>query len=76
MDKDNKQYAPVEQILDWGPWEFISHAAFAILFIVIIYFFFVRPNEHSLTNWLLLLIGVGVAVQIHQNINLKRRLGQ
>lgn len=64
----------VEQLLNWEKWEVLTHLAVAILFIVVIYMLATSPDQRSLTNLLLLLIALGVAVQIHQNINIKRTM--
>ncbi len=64
----------VSNVLSWKPWEILSHLAVAVLFIYVAYLLMVNPQERTLTNWLLLLIALAVAVQIHQNINIKRGL--
>ena len=64
----------VEQLLNWEKWEVLTHLAVVILFIVVIYMLATSPDQRSLTNLLLLLIALGVAVQIHQNINIKRTM--
>ena len=62
----------VTNMLGWSSWEIITHLAVAILFIYVIYLLVVNPQERTVSNMLLLLIALTVAVQIHQNINLKR----
>nr|QBK87325.1 MAG: hypothetical protein LCMAC201_02350 [Marseillevirus LCMAC201] len=63
-----------DNILSWKPWEILLHLAVAVLFIYVAYLLMVNPQERTLTNWLLLLIALAVAVQIHQNINIQRGL--
>jgi len=65
---------PLNKVLDWSVWEIILHLAFALLFIGVIYIFVVHPTDRTLTNWLLLLVSLGIAVQIHQNINIQKRM--
>ena len=64
----------VTQILSWRPWGLLTHLAVAVLFIYVVYLLVVNPQERTLTNWLLLLIALAVAAQIHQNINVQRSL--
>nr|QBK88207.1 MAG: hypothetical protein LCMAC202_05690 [Marseillevirus LCMAC202] len=64
----------VNKVLSWKPWEILTHLAVTALFLYVAYLLIVNPRERTLTNWLLLLIALAVAVQIHQNINIQRGL--
>jgi len=71
---EEKSENVVENVINWQPWEMLLHIAVVILFIFVAYLFVVSPEQRSLTNYLLLLIAFGVAVQIHQNINIQGRM--
>lgn len=64
----------ISSTLRWEAWEIITHIAVVVLFIYVAYLFAVSPEQRTLTNSLLLLIALAVAVQIHQNINIQRGL--
>ena len=64
----------VNTVLSWKPWEILTNLAIADLYLYVAYLLIVNPQERSLTNWLLLLIALAVAVQIHQNINIQQGL--
>ena len=79
MDNDLKRIEQktenvLKDILNWQPWEILTHLAAALIFAYVAYLFVVSPQQRTLTNWLLLLIALAVAVQIHQNINIQKRL--
>ncbi len=62
------------KFLSWKHWELLTHLAIVILFVCVAYLLYTNPLERTVTNWLLLLIALAVAVQIHQNINVQRGL--
>ncbi len=64
----------VNQFLNWQAWEMITHLAVFVLFVYVIYLLFTSLRERTVTNWLLLLIALAIGVQIHQNINLQKKL--
>lgn len=70
----SKTASPFDKILHWRSWEVIIHVMFAILFIYIAYEFLRHSDNRTTTNVLLLLIALGIALQVHQNINLKAQL--
>lgn len=69
VEKEGKNI--IDAILTWALWEKILHIAVAVVFVVVLYFFLVKPQQRTLTNYLLLLIAMGIALQVHQNINIK-----
>jgi hypothetical protein len=64
----------MNKVLDWPYWEKIMQLVLVVLFVYVAYELLTNPSSRSLTNVLLLLIGVAVSVQIHQNINLQKGL--
>lgn len=63
------------KFLNLEMWELVLHVLFVVLVLYIAYITLMNKGaDLNTTNLLLLLVACGVAVQIHQNINLVNRL--
>jgi hypothetical protein len=61
-------------MIEWRYWEEVNHVTLFILYIWVIYLMINKQGHNTITDYLLLLVGLSIGVIIHQNINMRNNI--